>query len=231
MAKKAGKHYVDNKKFYQALLDHQKAIRKAKRNKEEPPRTPEYIGECLLLIAQRMATKPNFVAYQFREDMVCDAVENGLLYLHNFDPKKSSNPFAYFSQITHYAFIRRIEREKKQLYTKLKYSLHKTRQNETYSTASGETYDVQDPAWATYENVHAFIAEYENKLTRQRPSRVIEDDDDVVSLDDDDEFRLDVFDTIETERDEDEPEPITEHDDYDERRARLDRHSPDEDDL
>ena len=36
------------------------------------------------------------------------------------DSAKSKNPFAYFTQIVHYAFLRRIQKEKKQLDIKTK---------------------------------------------------------------------------------------------------------------
>ena len=58
--------------------------------------------------------------YTFREDMVSDGIENCLQYIHNFNPNKSNNPFAYFTQIIYYAFIRRIQREKKQTHVKHK---------------------------------------------------------------------------------------------------------------
>ena len=78
------------------------------------PQVTEYIGECFLLIAERLSTRPNFVNYPFRDEMIGDAIENCLMYAANFDPEKSKNPFAYFTQITYFAFLRRIQREKKQ---------------------------------------------------------------------------------------------------------------------
>ena len=56
----------------------------------------------------------------FRDDMISDGIENCVQYIHNFDPAKSKNPFAYFTQIIHYAFLRRIQKEKKQLDIKTK---------------------------------------------------------------------------------------------------------------
>ena len=50
----------------------------------------------------------------FKEDMISDGIENCVQYVHNFNPEKSKNPFAYFTQIIHYAFLRRIQREKRQ---------------------------------------------------------------------------------------------------------------------
>jgi len=114
-------HYIDNKEFLKAVVAHRKAVRRAKRLKEEKPRVPEYIGECFIKIANQLAFKSNFINYSFREEMISDAIENCLTYVDNFDPKKSANPFAYFTQITYYAFVRRIQKEKRQLHTKYKY--------------------------------------------------------------------------------------------------------------
>ena len=47
--------------------------------------------------------------------MISDGIENCLQYLDNFNPKTSNNPFAYFTQIIYYAFVRRIQKEKKQI--------------------------------------------------------------------------------------------------------------------
>lgn len=123
MAKKKeeSKHYIDNKQFLQALIDYKKEVNQAKKNNEERPQVTDYIGDCFIKIANHLAYKSNFINYSFREDMILDAIENCLIYMDNFDPKKSTNPFAYFTQITYYAFIRRIQKEKKHLQTKYKY--------------------------------------------------------------------------------------------------------------
>jgi DNA-directed RNA polymerase specialized sigma24 family protein len=84
------------------------------------PQISNYLGDCFLKIATHLSYKPNFVNYMFREDMISDGIENCIQYIHNFDPNKSSNPFAYFTQIIHYAFLRRIQKEKKQLEIKSK---------------------------------------------------------------------------------------------------------------
>lgn len=186
----AEKHYVDNKKLFGVMVKYRTAIDKYRRaqkktkRKLKPPRIPDYVGECLLKIATRLSNKPNFANYTFREDMISDAMENCILYMHNFDPKKSQNPFAYFTQIIHYAFIRRIEREKKYSYTKYKFALHKAQQKENYTVDTNESYDISDPSWTSYENVHDFIRTYEEKLSRARAAKFSdESDDDIVSFD------------------------------------------------
>lgn len=115
------RHYIDNKKFLDALIEYQKEVRQAEKNGEEKPIVYEYIGDCFIKIANHLAYKSNFINYSFRDEMILDAIENCLTYMHNFNPKKSTNPFAYFTQITYYAFVRRIQKEKRHLQTKYKY--------------------------------------------------------------------------------------------------------------
>ena len=120
MPKKKSEHYVNNKDLLQALIVHREKVAYAKENDLPKPRITNYLGECFLKIATHLSYKPNFVNYMFREDMISDGIENCVQYIHNFDPEKSRNPFAYFTQIIHYAFLRRIQKEKKQLDIKTK---------------------------------------------------------------------------------------------------------------
>lgn len=117
---KSGKHYIDNKKFYTAIIHHKQQVEIARQAGKEEPRIPAYIGECLYKIATRLSLKPNFISYTFRDEMISDGLENCINYLNNFDPEKSDNPFAYFTQIIWFAFLRRIDKEKKHLYIKQK---------------------------------------------------------------------------------------------------------------
>ena len=113
-------NYVNNKEFLDALMVYRKEVLNANNLGIDKPRVPKYIGECFLKIATHLSYKPNFVNYMFREDMICDGIENCLQYIDNFNPEKSTNPFAYFTQIIYFAFLRRIQREKKQLEIKTK---------------------------------------------------------------------------------------------------------------
>ena len=113
-------HYVNNKEFLAALIKYREDVEIAKLRDKPKPVIPRYIGECFLKIANHLSFKPNFVNYMFKEDMISDGIENCVQYIHNFDPAKSKNPFAYFTQIIHYAFLRRIQREKRQLEIKNK---------------------------------------------------------------------------------------------------------------
>ena len=120
MPRKKSEHYVNNKELLQALIVYREKVAHAKENVLPKPRITNYLGECFLKIATHLSYKPNFVNYMFRDDMISDGIENCVQYIHNFDPEKSRNPFAYFTQIIHYAFLRRIQKEKKQLDIKTK---------------------------------------------------------------------------------------------------------------
>ena len=115
MARKRSEHYVNNKEFLYAIVAYKKSIKDAEEAGEPKPRITNYLGECFLKIATHLSYKPNFVNYMFKDDMICDGIENCVQYINNFNPEKSTNPFAYFTQIIHYAFLRRIQKEKKQL--------------------------------------------------------------------------------------------------------------------
>jgi len=112
-------HYVNNKDFHDALIVYKRKVDSAKEKNLPKPRIPEYIGECFFKIATHLSYRPNFVNYMFREDMISDGIENCVQYIHNFDVERS-NPFAYFTQIVYYAFLRRIQREKRQMEIKEK---------------------------------------------------------------------------------------------------------------
>jgi len=113
-------HYVDNKKFLEAMVEYREKCLKAEENNKTKPDVTNYIGECFLKIANHLSYRPNFINYTFRDDMISDGIENCLQYMSNFNPDKSNNPFAYFTQIIYYAFIRRIQKEKKQIQIKSK---------------------------------------------------------------------------------------------------------------
>jgi DNA-directed RNA polymerase specialized sigma24 family protein len=111
-------HYVDNEKFLEAMINYKKLMKEAEESGQDTPIVPNYIGECIMKIATKLSYSPNFINYSYRDDMILDGIENCLQYIHNFDPEKSKNPFAYFTQIIYYAFLRRIAKEKKQSYIK-----------------------------------------------------------------------------------------------------------------
>ena len=120
MPKARSEHYVNNKELLHALIVYKNKVKEAQENEKPKPRITNYLGECFLKIATHLSYKPNFVNYMFREDMISDGIENCVQYINTFDPEKSRNPFAYFTQIIHYAFLRRIQKEKKQMEIKNK---------------------------------------------------------------------------------------------------------------
>ena len=112
--KKKKPHYVNNKEFLAAMVEFKQMVADAEAAGEPKPRVPNYIGECFLKIANHLSYRPNFINYTYKEEMISDGIENCLQYINNFNPEKSNNPFAYFTQIIYFAFIRRITKEKKQ---------------------------------------------------------------------------------------------------------------------
>ena len=142
MNKKKNTHYVDNKKFLEELKKWKDQCKDAEEAGDEKPQITNYIGECFLKIANGLSYRPNFINYTYRQEMISDGIENCLQYIHNFNPDKSKNPFAYFTQIIYYAFLRRIAKEKKQSHVKNKM----IEKNEvlSYATMEGDdrVYDV-----------------------------------------------------------------------------------------
>ena len=161
--KKKTEYYVNNKEFLEAITVYRNSVMEARDNGAPRPRVPNYIGECFLKIATHLSYKPNFVNYMFREDMICDGIENCLQYIDNFNPEKSSNPFAYFTQIIYYAFLRRIQKEKKQLEIKSKI-LEKSGYDEVMHT---DTFDgMMSGMNASYSDMGSIKENIETRMNR-----------------------------------------------------------------
>ena len=162
MPRKKTEHYVNNKELLEAMIVYRGKVAIArekfiKKHKQDPPKSgpwegkppiPNYLGECFLKIATHLSYKPNFVNYMFREDMISDGIENCVQYIHNFDPDKSKNPFAYFTQIIHYAFLRRIQREKRQLEIK-----NKILEKSGYSEVFDDNNQIDGSNYAEYNSI------------------------------------------------------------------------------
>jgi hypothetical protein len=144
--KKKNPHYVNNKDFLAAMIEFRESVILAEAEGNPRPIVPIYIADCIMKIATHLSYKPNFVNYSFRDEMICDGIENCLQYIDNFNPEKSNNPFAYFTQIVYYAFLRRIQKEKKHLYTKYKASEN--------ANLLGETADRQDHDFSMIIYIH-----------------------------------------------------------------------------
>lgn len=162
-------NYIDNKLFLKEIISYRKAVQESRKKGKPKPRIPEYIGHCFMLIAENRSHKYNFRDYTFRDEMISDAVENSVRYIDNFDPAKSKNPFAYFSQIVYYAFLRRIQREKKELYVKYK-------STEMHGVLDDfdqlETEDGSSRQFELYENISEFIQKYEEAKAKKKMKQV-----------------------------------------------------------
>ena len=164
----AKNHYINNKEFLKEMIAYREAIHEAKGAGAKKPQIPNYVATALMKIAENLSHKPNFINYTFRDEMVADAIENCVMYVDNFDPSKSSNPFAYFTQIAYYAFLRRIQKEKKQLYVKYK-------STETAGILDefelNENEDGTFRQFELYENISEFIETYESKRKEKKTKK------------------------------------------------------------
>jgi hypothetical protein len=162
---KAKKNYINNGDFLQALIDYKE---RKKKNPNEP--IPNYIGECFMKIAEGLSHKPNFINYTYRDEMIGDGIENCLMYFENFNPDKSKNPFAYFTQIIYFAFLRRIAKEKKQTYIKYKAT-------EQFGILDEfEMMEMEDGTtkqFEMYDNLSEFIENFE--ITQQTKKKKVSD--------------------------------------------------------
>lgn len=159
-------HYINNEDFLKALTQYHQDCEEAKKKKQNDPQIPNYIGQCFLKIAEHLSRKPNFVSYSFREEMVGDGIENCLMYFRNFDPARGKNPFAYFTQIIYFAFLRRIAKEKKQLYVKYKATQQFgiLDEGELFEDENGNT-----KQFILYDNISEFIHTFEeNKKEKKK---------------------------------------------------------------
>lgn len=170
---KSNNHYVDNEKFFEAMCEYREQCLNAKDTGEETPSLPEYVGSCILLMAERLSCRPNFINYTFREEMIGDGIENCIMYASNFDPEKSKNPFAYFTQILYYAFLRRIEKEKTQLYFKYK-MMNENNGIDDFVENDSSTDIVFQGSPLTIDrrmNIYEFIDNFEQKKEKKRKKR------------------------------------------------------------
>lgn len=172
----ASNHYVDNKKFLAAIIEYKELCAKELEAGRPVPRIPEYIGWCILQIATKFSFSAkynaNFVGYPFREDMVSDGCETCIRYFHNFDPTKFSNPHAYFTQIIYYAFLNRIQKEKKYLYTRFK-AVQNQRElgimadSQEHEELAEFGVDIQD----NNEYMNEYIKNYERNATTKKTDK------------------------------------------------------------
>ncbi len=168
MSEKKPKHYVNNADFLKALIEYKEKCDVANKAGKEEPNIPNYVGECFLKIAEHLSRKPNFISYSFRDEMIADGIENCMMYFRNFDPAKSKNPFAYFTQIIYFAFLRRIMKEKKQLYVKYK---------ATEQFGILDEYELLEDSdgvakqFELYDNISEFIHNFEENKKKKKEGK------------------------------------------------------------
>ena len=166
MAKKKSIHYVDNKKFHEEMVLYKNHCADVKKKDPDSlvPIIPDYIGDCFMRIAERLSLRPNFVNYAFRDEMIADGIENCVQSAHNFNPEKSSNPFSYFTQIIYYAFIRRIQKEKKQLYIKYKSIHNNSMLSDSVELSAHDSegqFNVEVLSEEQKANIYKFVGDFE----------------------------------------------------------------------
>ena len=168
--KKSTVHYVDNQKFYQEILNHKKKVSDAREKGLEDPRLPNYIGECIWKIASKLANKPCFINYSYRDEMISDGIENCILYFNDYNPDIGKNPFAYFTQVIYFAFLRRINKEEKN-----RYIIYKNFQETIINNGhAGHLVDGDDNHVMSvnlYDNINDFMERFEKKEAVKKEKR------------------------------------------------------------
>lgn len=163
-------HYVDNKKFYEEILVYKRKEEECKQNGLEPPRLPEYIGECIFKIANKLSNKPCFINYSYRDEMISDGIENCIMYFKDFNPNKTQNPFAYFTQVIYYAFLRRINKEEKNRYIIYK-NFQETIINNGHTSLLTDVDDNHVMPNQLYDNINDFMGRFEKKEEIKKQKR------------------------------------------------------------
>ncbi len=157
------RNYVNNKTLYGVIIHYRNDLKESIKKKVDKPIVPQYIGEAIILICNNLAKKPNFSGYTYKEDMINDGIMDCIAAVDNFDPDKTNNPFAYFTQIAWNAFVRRIHKEKKQTYIK-----HKNYEN----TFLLDKFEEVTHATQLKSNEYSaeIVKSFEEKLTKTKKS-------------------------------------------------------------
>jgi DNA-directed RNA polymerase specialized sigma24 family protein len=153
------RNYINNKTLYGAMIQYKNSLKEAIENDRPKPQVSNYIGQSILLICNNLAKKPNFSGYTYKQDMISDGIIDCISAVDNFDPDKTNNPFAYFTQIAWNAFIRRIHKEKKQTYIKHKNFENSFLMNELWEGDS-------NMQMVANEYSSEVVKSYEDKLTK-----------------------------------------------------------------
>jgi hypothetical protein len=170
MTKTKKVHYVDNKRFFEEIVKYRDRLHSAREAGLEDPRIPDYIGECIWKIAEKLSTKPCFMNYSYRDEMVSDGIENCILYFKDYDPAIGQNPFAYFTQVIYYAFLRRISKEEKNRYTIYK-NFQETIIGHYDSNLLTDVDDNHLLPSQMYDNINDFMSRFEKKEEAKKLKR------------------------------------------------------------
>lgn len=162
------RHYVDNKKLYAALVERKELVEKALENGEMPPRVSDYIGESIMLIAKNLANKHQFFYYYYKEDMVMDAVCDMLKAVDKFDPNRTQNPFAFFTQSCYFAFINRINKENDETYKRCKMTQDAVNNSLLAETDGNNDVRVDPDSASIPDGYEKYIQDYEERAEKRR---------------------------------------------------------------
>lgn len=165
-------HYVDNKKFYEEILIHKQKVKEAREKGLQDPKLSNYIGECIYKIANKLSNKPCFINYSFRDEMISDGIENCILYFNDYNPELGKNPFAYFTQVIYFAFLRRINKEEKNRYIIYK-NFQETIINNGHASLLTDGDNNHLLSTNIYDNINEFMDRYEKKEEVKKEKRKI----------------------------------------------------------
>ncbi len=166
--KKRVVNYINNKALYEHMIEYRASVLKAIDDGKPRPPPTKYIAECAMKIVDGLASKKNFKNYSFIEEMKGDALENVMMYIHNFDPEKSKLPFAYITRIVEFAFIRRINTERHQ-----QYITHKSAMNHVLADQLSPNL-ILGGNHELYDNLQEFISDYEAKRNLNRDKKKVQ---------------------------------------------------------
>lgn len=157
-------NYIDNKEFYASIVERKQLLKECQEQNKPVPKISRYLSECIILIATNLVNKPNFFNYSFKEELIGDGIENCILYFDKFDIEKSTNPFSYFTQVVFFAFLRRIQKEKKQYHIK-----HKIIQSVDLEELELQAQDLDSEYKNSYRE---FLKELSNVTLPKEPEKI-----------------------------------------------------------
>lgn len=170
MTKENKPHYVNNQKFYEEIVKYKEKVEECKRLGLEEPRLTNYIGECIYKIATKLSNKPCFMNYSFKDEMISDGIENCILYFNDYNPQLGKNPFAYFTQVIYFAFLRRINKEEKNRYIIYK-NFQETIINNGHAGLLTDSDNNHLLSVSLYDNINDFMEKYEKKEQVKKAKR------------------------------------------------------------